>query len=449
MATSTRFFFKNAVWTIGGYGVSQVLRLVTNIVLARLLAPQLFGLMTIVTSLRIGIEFLSDLGIGQNVIYHKEANDPEFYNTAWTLQAIRGFGVWLMSLILTIPIAQFYELPILELVIPIVTFTGVLAGFFSINLPLLQKRLLVARLNIFDAIVAAVGSAGLVMLAYMTPTIWALVLGSIFGVVVKMIGSYFLLSDVKQRFRLSKRFVSEIFHFGKWIFLSSIIYFLSTYFDRLFFAKVVSLELLGIYGIARSISEVLGSTVLRFGNYVLFPFIASHAEMPHSELRNLLASIRAKFLLLAGIGFSLMVTLADVPIKILYDQRYQAATWMLPVLVVGAWFSLLASVNESTLLGVGKPSYSAISNALKFAFLMVALPLSAMTFGLFGGIVVVAISDLFRYVPILIGQRREQVSFGLQDLLVTILVFLLIGFWEWLRWIAGFGTSFETMLIKL
>jgi O-antigen/teichoic acid export membrane protein len=449
MTISVRLLLKNTIWTVGTYGLDQTLRLVTNIILARLLAPQLFGIMLIVNSFKTGIEFISDVGISQNIIYHKNANDPEFYNTAWTLQALRSIGVWLIALIAASPIAQFYHSPILLFVIPLTAFTSVLSGFSSISLSLLQKRLQIAKLNIFDTITASMGSVALVLFAYLSPTIWALVFGGLFGSMVRMIGTYFVLPDVKQRFYLSKQYVTEILHFGKWIFVSSIVYFLSTNFDRLYFAKVVSLELLGVYGIARSISELLGNTVVRFGSYVLFPLIASHAQMPRSELRRQLVSIRAKFLLLAGIGFSLIVAIADLPIKILYDERYQAASWMLPLLIIGSWFSLLAYINESTLLGLGKPTYSAISNVSKFIFLLVALPLSLMTFGLLWGIVVVAVSDLFRYFPIFIGQRREHFSFGLQDLLVTLATFLLIGFWEWLRWVAGFGNSFESLPINI
>jgi hypothetical protein len=78
---------------------------------------------------------------------------------------------------------------------------------------------------------------------------------------------------------------------------------------------------------------------------------------------------------------------------------------------------------------------------------LIGLPLSVEIYGLLGGVVVVVLSDLCRYVPILIGQRRECLSFGMQDLLITLAVFSLVGFWEWLRWISGFGTSFESLPI--
>ena len=71
--------------------------------------------------------------------------------------------------------------------------------------------------------------------------------------------------------------------------------------------------------------------------------------MPRHELRAQLAPIRMKFLLVAGFGFSLFAATADLAIGILYDQRYHAAGWMLPVLIIGAWFSIMSNLNESTL----------------------------------------------------------------------------------------------------
>ena len=236
----------------------------------------------------------------------------------------------------------------------------------------------------------------------------------------------------------------EIMHFGKWIFLSSAVYFLSINFDKLYLGKAVPLSLFGVYGIARAIADLLGNLVARLGNYVLFPFVASHSQMPRADLREQLAPLRGRFLLLAALGFSLFVATADLAIRIFYDQRYQAASWMLPVLTVGSWFSILANVSKSMLLGLGKPSYGAISNGLKFIFLLIALPLSVEVYGLVGGIAVIAVVDLVRYLPILIGQKRERFSFARQDVLITLAMFLLTGLWELLRFALGAGTSFNS-----
>jgi O-antigen/teichoic acid export membrane protein len=449
MTYSITFPLKGAAWTIGAYGVSQLIRLVTNVVLTRLLAPELFGIMLIVYSLRFGLTLISDIGIGQNIVYNKNADDPDFYNTAWSLEIIRNAVLWLICLAAAAPMAHFYQSQILVLILPISALSLVFTSLSSTSRYLLQKRMELAELNIFETIVAFITSVAHIAFAYFNPTIWALVFGGLFGSAASMIGSYFLRAEVRQRFYISKEYGWQILHFGKWIFLSSIVYFLSMNFDRLYLAKVIPLELLGVYGIARSISELLSLLFLRLGNIVLFPFIASHSQRPRSDLREQLSSFRARVLLLIAVGFSIVVATADWAIKIIFDERYQAASWMLPVLIVGSWFSILATLNESMLLGVGKPSYGAVSNGLKFGFLLIGLPISVEAMGVPGGILIIALSDLCRYVPIIIGQVRERLSFGMQDLLITLAMFPLIGLWEWLRWLSGLGTSFESLPIEI
>src|SRR5580658_4999607 len=119
MATSTNFLLRGTIWTLGAYGISTGLRFVTNVVLARLLAPEIFGTMFIVYSLRTGIELISDIGIGQNLIQSKHAEEPDFYNTAWTLQLVRSFFLWVAFSAAAIPMAHFYQSPILTLVVPV------------------------------------------------------------------------------------------------------------------------------------------------------------------------------------------------------------------------------------------------------------------------------------------------------------------------------------------
>src|SRR5262249_40110383 len=140
------------------------------------------GIMLIVNSLRLGIELISDVGIFQNMIYDKNANDPDFYNTAWTLGAIRGVLLWLATLVLAAPTAQFFQTPILVFVLPIATFGPfVLLGFSCSSRALLQKRLKIVKLNVFDTIVSLISSAVYILSAYVSPTIWAVVFGGLFS----------------------------------------------------------------------------------------------------------------------------------------------------------------------------------------------------------------------------------------------------------------------------
>ncbi len=94
----------------GGIRLIAGVRLATSVVLTRLLAPELFGIMVIFNSLKAGIELLTDVGIGQSIIYNRNAEDPDFYNTAWTLAAIRGVILWVLACAVTVPVATTIEL---------------------------------------------------------------------------------------------------------------------------------------------------------------------------------------------------------------------------------------------------------------------------------------------------------------------------------------------------
>jgi hypothetical protein len=110
---------------------------------------------------------------------------------------------------------------------------------------------------------------------------------------------------------------------------------------------------------------------------------------------------------------------------------------------------MIGFVNDATLVGFGKLYYGAFSFALKLAVLLLGLPLVFMKYGVAGALVLIVISEIARYIPILVGQAREGFSFVKQDITMTLLMLGLLGIWEWLRCIFGFGTSFDSFPISV
>ncbi len=448
MRISSTSLLKGATWTAIAYGAGLLLRLGSTIVLTRLLSPDLFGIMAIVYSVRTGIELVfSDAGLGTNIIYNKDGDKPEFYNTAWSVQLIRGFGVWGVCLAITLPLAHFYEMPILLHVLPVVALSFVVLGFGSMGFSLLQKQMQVARIGAFDFIAHFVSVITTITIAYASPTIWALVAGALAYPITRSIVSYYLVPGLRHRFYISKEYAGQIFHYGKWIFLASIVFFFSSSFDRLYLAKMIPLEILGVYAIARTLAEISTNLSDRLTNLVVFPLLASCRDISRSELQKQFSPVRLKSLLIVALGISLASATADLVIEILYDQRYAAAGWMLPFLFIGTWFYILSNLNKATLFAIGKSQYSAISDAIKLVYVVVFVTLGFSKGGVAAVVVVMATVDLCRYGAILYGQVRERLSFGLQDLSATLVLFGLTALWEFLRWSFGFGTSFDGLPI--
>src|SRR4029078_2717321 len=106
MKTPRIVVVKNAIWSVGAFGLLQGIRFATSVVLTRLLAPELFGIMVIFNSLKTGIELLTDVVIGQSIIHNRNGENPNCAQTAWTIQAMRGVVLWLIACAITVPIAH-------------------------------------------------------------------------------------------------------------------------------------------------------------------------------------------------------------------------------------------------------------------------------------------------------------------------------------------------------
>src|SRR6185312_9656641 len=97
-----KMLFTGIGWTVGSFGLGQGFRLACSIALARLLSPEIMGLLTLINSIKTGIDLISDVGIAQSMVQNKNAGEREFYNTAWSLKLIRG-GVLAVIFVIASP----------------------------------------------------------------------------------------------------------------------------------------------------------------------------------------------------------------------------------------------------------------------------------------------------------------------------------------------------------
>jgi O-antigen/teichoic acid export membrane protein len=406
-------------WTTLGYGTVQVLRLLNNVILARLLAPPIFGLMAVVNAVRTGVELLSDVGILQNIVSNPKGHEPNFYNTAWTLQALRGLLLAACCLLLAVPVARFFNYPELATILPVASLFFVFTGFDSTARGLVQKELKVARVSLFEIAITLAALITQVILALITPTIWALVLGSVISGAATLIASFLFIPGMRHRIMIDPESARQMLKFGRWVFFSSIVYFLAMNFDRLYFAKQISLSQLGVYGIARALADIISLFVMRASSFVLYPTVAAAGLAP-ADLRQKLLRGRRTLLAAAALALGVFLALSPLVVRLLYDPRYAEAAVILPVLCVGVWFGILTSTNDSILMGLSRPAYPALSNAAKLATYVIGVPLAFSFYGFLAAIVVISAGELVKYVALWMLSHKEHLHFGRDDLLLTL-----------------------------
>ncbi|WP_246026712.1 oligosaccharide flippase family protein [Paracoccus luteus] len=256
---------RGSAWTIVGVFGGQGIRLASNLVLTRLLFPEVFGVMALIMVMIQGLNNFSDVGITPAVLQSRRGDDPDFLNTAFTLQAIRGVALWLACCALAWPAAQFYQVPELALYLPVAGFTSVIWGLQTTKIEEANRHLQLGRLTRIEMLCQLVTTLVTVALAAVMQSAWALVIALVLGAVIKIVAADLMLPGNRNRFHWDPSAAREMIGFGKWIFPSTIVGFGLAQGDKAILGKYLSLTGLGIYNIAfflASFALQMGMTVI-------------------------------------------------------------------------------------------------------------------------------------------------------------------------------------------
>jgi O-antigen/teichoic acid export membrane protein len=354
-----------SLWTLGGYGTKQSIRLGNHLVLAWLLAPQIFGLMALVKVVQHGLSMFSDLGIKPAIIQSTRGDDPDFLNTAWTMQIIRGFVLWICACILAWPFAAFYAQtdPLawqLLYLLPIVGATAVIEGFNSTALATLNRKIELGKITMLALSSQIVSVCVMIAWALIHPTIWAVVAGAFAYTIYKLFMSHRLVPGHRCRITWNADCARELFSFGKWIFLSTIFTFFALNLDKLVLGKLVSLHDLGIYAIALVFAKAALSVSNRLGSAVLFPVYA-HYKGDTRHMMSIAVRARESILWVGGAVSVAFAIGAPVFFETLWDPRYHEAGAVAQWLSIYIWTTILGDTMTRIPLALGN------SRALFFA----------------------------------------------------------------------------------
>jgi O-antigen/teichoic acid export membrane protein len=412
---------KGTYYVVAFYGISSAIRMLSSIVLARFFVPEMFGLMALLTTVIIGLNLFSHIGLEDSIVQNPRGDDETFINTAWSIQAIRGVGLWLFTVVLAYPVSVFYHEPRLMWLLPVVGFGSVFSGISSPNLLTLARHLGVARLSMLELASQVTLFGFSLAWAYFQRTVWALAVGRVVSELIRMALSYKLIEGgIKPRFVLDRESAKSLLGFGKWILLSTSLTFLATQSDRLILGKLTSFQMLGLYSIAFSLSDLPRQIIGMFAQKVGFPFISKFSHLPRPEFRRVLQKYRMMVLAVGGALLTFTICVGDIFITHVYKPQYHEAAWMIGIFALGLWHTLLYNTLSYAILSLQQAHFNAIANFCYCVTLFAVLPIGFHFYGMVGAVAAVAISDFPVYVVNVYASYKTGIGMLRQDGLMTL-----------------------------
>lgn len=341
---------RGTTWVMFYSFAQRFISFCTTIALARILDPEIFGMYALAFVVIDGFGLFKSMGIDAALIQRKEDTDAAA-NTAFYI--IPGFGIVIyFVLTLSAPwISEFMGDPEIVPVLRALGLIFVLNAFQRVPLVLMEKDLKFGWLSMSGIAIEVLYSVLAVVFSLMGWRVWSLVVAFLVKTITGTAIVWYL-SGWKPNFRFSWPLAKDMFHFGKFVFLSSLMWFMVRSFDKIVIPKYLDMATLGLYTIAYNFSILVSSYLGGRINRVLYPVYSRMQDNLHDVRRNYLKVLK----LLTAISFPVSMGIFLIGgefLELAYGEKWIGA---IPILKILSWLGML-----HTLGSTGGP----IMNALK------------------------------------------------------------------------------------
>ncbi|HUN55331.1 MAG TPA: oligosaccharide flippase family protein [Smithella sp.] len=364
------------------------LRFIRNIILARILVPDAFGLMATIMAIVAASEAFAEVGLTQSIIQNKNGADKEFLNVIWWFSAFRGIALYVIVFFAAPFIANFLNKPEAALILRIALIAIPLRGLTSPNIFLLQKDLKFRKWVILTQSAIILGILIAIMSSFYLRNVWALVLGYIAEAFSIFLFSYIFYPHIP-KLQINLSHAKDIMSFSRKIFGLPMLMVLYMQMDNFVIGKVLSLSTLGLYALARDLADIPNKIFTRIMPVFLpaFSIVQDDKDILKTSLLKL-TEIIATFVLPF---LTFYVVFSKPVLALVYSSVYSKVAIPFSIMCGYVFLYILSSLIMNVVFATGNPDkYRTPSLVRTIIFLIILYP-AAKYFGLIG----VSLSALF------------------------------------------------------
>lgn len=381
---------KGSAWMSASRVVVNALALLSTILLARLLVPEDFGLVSLAMTFLAIVTSVTELSLSMALVRH-EAPTPEHFDTAWTLNALRGLLIGLLFAASGWPVAAMYGDDRLVGVMAVLGASTVISGLTNPRTIILQRQLIFWQEFLLEVVQKLAAFVTAISIAYFYRSYWALLIGTVSAQIITTVVSYAVLP---YRPRIGFKHFKDLMSFSVWLTGGQIVNTLNWRFDYLLIGRGLGMSALGHYSVGNNLAQIPTRETTAPLTKVIYPGFANIRDDParlaaaYQRAQSLVTAIA----LPAGFGAALI---ADPLIRLAMGDKWEPVIFVVQGLA--AIFALQTLGSLSTPLGMARGETRVLFNR-NVLMLIVRVPLivAGMLVGGLKGIVIARlVSGLF------------------------------------------------------
>lgn len=363
---------------------SNVLRVVSTIILTRVLSPEDFGVTGITAAILTIMMMISDFGFGVYLVQHPRGDEPRILDIVWSVRLVRSVVLTIVLLALAGPISDLLAKPAMQTVIVVTAFQFVIEGLSSLSPLSAIRRQKLGMLSLLDIVTAVAQTTIGILLALSWRNYWAIVVGGLIGTAIRSGLTYTLFPGSRRRLAFDRAEVRALFRFGRTIAGAHTIQVLLSNVDKFVLSSVFPFRLFGLYVLASNLAAAPAAFTQLYPGRVLLPVYAVAAREGAATLARVYYAGRRIVMLGYLVAIGGFVAMAPAVVALLYDPRYAAAASYLQLLSIAPALALNNYAAREALIVMGRVPTLLVANFVRLGWLAVAGTGGFMAFGPLG-----------------------------------------------------------------
>lgn len=403
---------KATTWNIIAVLFRDGFRFIVRLILVRLILPEEFGLIGMAVVFTGLVETINELGLGAALIQRKESNLKEIhFNTAfWSTIIFNAISFLVMGLLIAPLVSNFYNEPLLKLIIIILCIPILLKPLALIHRVKLIRDIHFKPIAIIESIGSVVAGISGIIMALFGMGIWSIAFQGTVAALVTIPLMWIVKPWVPSRSFLWEAF-KDIFNFGFFVLVKKLIVFFVGNIDYLIIGKLMGSYFVGIYTLAFTLTDIFRRQLMSIVNKVMFPVYSKVQHDPSLAGRYYLKVVKYNSLLIFPI-MACMFAYANAFIILFFGEKWSEAILPLQMLSIAVMLHVATGSLSTVLSGMGKVKVDFTIYIIKtFVIIVPSLLIMINYWGIIGaGVAILVSKALSLIINIILAHRYVSVN---------------------------------------